>query len=138
MEPIYTRAATLLVASALFAGGELNHPTGTQGVIMIDKLGAQIRFFDPVSFTEIATIGREKNPHDFVLSADHKFAYVPIYGDGVYGKNPNPGHEIDVIDLAAHTIAKKIDIAPTARRMASRQMPRACSTSPVIWTVRFW
>ena len=112
MEPIYTRAATLLVASALFAGGELNHPTGTQGVIMIDKLGAQIRFFDPVSFTEIASIGTEKNPHDFVLSADHKFAYVPIYGDGVYGKNPHPGHEIDVIDLAAHTIAKKIDIAP--------------------------
>ena len=45
-------------------------------------------------------------------SADHKFAYVPIRGDGVYGKNRNPGHEIDVIDLKAHTLAKKIDIAP--------------------------
>ena len=30
-------------------------------------------------------------PHDIAISPDHKTAYVPIYGDGVYGRNPNPG-----------------------------------------------
>ena len=94
-----SRLAKLLLSLTLLAPGtELNHPTGSQGVIMIDKLGARIRFFDPVTLTEISSIETPANPHDFVLSADHKFAYVPIYGDGVYGRNPNPGHEIDVID----------------------------------------
>ena len=82
MEPIYTRATTLLVA-ALFAGGELNHPAGTQGVIMIDKLGTQIRFFGPVSFAEIAAIGGERTPTILCFPPTTNL-------------NPNPGHEIDI------------------------------------------
>lgn len=90
----------------------LNHPTGTKGLLLVDKLGAHVRFFDPVHFTEQTSIRVPKNPHDFALSPDHAFAYVPIYGDGVYGKNPNPGHEVYVIDLAAQKVAGVIDISP--------------------------
>ena len=107
-----SRLVKLLLSAVAVANGGLNHPTGERGVIMIDKLGAHIRFFDPSTLTEIASIETAQNPHDFILSADHKFAYVPIYGDGVYGKNPNPGHEVDVVDLAQHKIIRKIDIAP--------------------------
>ncbi len=91
---------------------ELNHPTGTKGVMMVDKYGAKIRFFDPVKLSEISSFDVPKNPHDFVLSADHKFAYIPIYGDGVYGKNPNPGHEVVIVDMDARKLAGTIDIAP--------------------------
>ena len=106
-------AFTLLGAGLLFAAGvEMNHPTGTKGLFLVDKLGAHLRFFDPVTFQEQASIEVATNPHDFAFSADHRLAYVPIYGDGVYGKNPHPGHEIDIVDLQAHKVVSTIDIAP--------------------------
>jgi YVTN family beta-propeller protein len=107
-------ASTLLAGAACFAagGGSLNHSTGTKGLLLIDKVGGHVRFFDPVTYTERSSIELPKNPHDFALSADHRFAYVPIYGPGVYGRNPEPGHEIYVIDLEQRKVAKVIDLAP--------------------------
>ena len=102
----------VLSGCARAAAPELNHPTGTQGLLLIDKLGAHIRFFDPATFREQASIETAANPHDFALSADHKTAYVPIYGDGVYGRNPHPGHEILVVDMVARKVAASIDISP--------------------------
>lgn len=103
----------LLGAGLLLAASvEPNHPTGTNGLFLVDKLGAHLRFFDPVTFHEQSSIEVAANPHDFVFSADHRLAYVTIYGDGVYGKNPNPGHQIDIVDLAAHKLVGAIDVAP--------------------------
>jgi YVTN family beta-propeller protein len=100
-------AATLFAATSV-----LNHPTGSHGLFMVDKLGAHLRFFDPNTFKEISSIETPPNPHDFTLSADHSIAYVPIYGDGVYGRNLHPGHEIEIVDLAARKIIGTIDVAP--------------------------
>ncbi|HZL95987.1 MAG TPA: YncE family protein [Vicinamibacterales bacterium] len=106
-------AVALVLAAALpAAGASLNHTTGTQGVLLIDKLGGHVRFFDPVTLTERSSLELPKNPHDFALSADHRFAYVPIYGPGIYNRNPEPGHELYVLDLAERKIAKVIDLRP--------------------------
>ena len=107
-------AATILaLALALSATGEsLNHTTGTQGVLLIDKLGGHARFFDPTSLSERSSLELPKNPHDFALSADHRLAYVPIYGPGVYNRNPEPGHELYVLDLAERKVANVIDLSP--------------------------
>lgn len=79
---------------------------------MVDKIGSHVRFFDPNSFQEIASLPVPARPHDFALSADHKRAYVTIYGDGIYGNNPHPGHQIVVIDTASHQLVDTIDVAP--------------------------
>ena len=101
------------LAAALPAlADSLNHTTGTQGVLLIDKLGGHVRFFDPTSLAERSNLELPKNPHDFALSPDHRFAYVPIYGPGIYGRNPEPGHELYVLDLAERKVAKVIDLAP--------------------------
>jgi YVTN family beta-propeller protein len=106
-------AVLLLAALAVPAFGKsINHPTGTQGLLLIDKLGGQIRFADPVTYKELSSFAVPKNPHDFVLTADHSRAYVTIYGAGVYGKNPEPDHRIYVIDMAKQAVADVIDIAP--------------------------
>src|SRR5262245_40399467 len=106
-------ATGLALAAALPVLGEsLNHTTGTQGVLLIDKLGGHVRFLDPASLAERSNLELPKNPHDFALSADHRFAYVPIYGPGIYGRNPEPGHELYVLDLAQQKVAKVIDLAP--------------------------
>lgn len=108
------RAGWLIAVSGCLAlaAVELNHPTGSKGILLIDKLGAHLRFLDPVNYKEIANVETAANPHDFAISADHKTAFVPIYGDGVYGRNPHPGHEIDIVDLDQHKITGVIDIAP--------------------------
>ena len=104
---------------SLIAGGatraaslDVNNPTGTKGLILIDKVGRHIRFFDPSTRMELSNFEAGTAPHDVAITADHKTAYVPIYGDGVYGQNPHPGHEIAVIDLESRKQTGTIDISP--------------------------
>src|SRR5580700_5993582 len=108
--------AGLAAAVVVFAAGrvDLNNPTGSHGLIVIDKIGRHVRFFDPSTFQEIPNSALEVGvaPHDVAISPDHKFAYVPVYGDGVYGRNPNPGHTIAIIDLASRQVAGTIDVSP--------------------------
>ena len=100
------------MASTAFLVAEANHPTGTRGVLLIDKLGGQIRFVDPVTYKERAAFKVATNPHDFALTADRKTAYVPLYGDGIYGRNPNPGHEVVIVDMDAAKVVGTIDVSP--------------------------
>lgn len=104
--------AASISRAAVAAPPDLNDPTGSQGLMMIDKLGRHIRFFDPVTLTEISNFEVGTAPHDFAITADHKTAYVPIYGDGIYGRNPNPGHTIAIIDLVGKKVAGSIDVSP--------------------------
>jgi len=95
------------------ANMDFNNPTGTQGLIMIDKLGGFVRFFDPVSFKELSSFAiPDGPPHELAISPDHKTAYIPIYGDGVYGRNPHPGHVIAIVDLGSKKMTGTIDVSP--------------------------
>ena len=98
----------------VFAAGRVdpNNPTGTHGLIVIDKIGRHVRFFDPSNFQEISNLEVGVAPHDVAISPDHKFAYIPVYGDGVYGRNPHPGHTIAIIDLESRKVAGTIDVSP--------------------------
>jgi YVTN family beta-propeller protein len=89
-----------------------NNPTGTHGLIMVDKLGSRVRFVNPDTYEELSNLDVGARPHEMAISPDHKTAYVSVYGDGVYGKNPHPGHTIAVIDLASRSLVKTIDISP--------------------------
>jgi YVTN family beta-propeller protein len=115
LRKIAVLAVTGLAAAALvFAAGrvDLNNPTGTHGLIVIDKIGRHIRFLDPATFQEISNLEVGVAPHDLAISPDHKFAYITVYGDGVYGKNPHPGHTVAIVDLASRKVAGTIDVSP--------------------------
>jgi DNA-binding beta-propeller fold protein YncE len=101
-----------LVIFSPILGADANHPTGTRGLLLIDKMGGHIRFFDPAKFTERSSIATATRPHDFVLTPDRKMAYVPLYGDGIFGRNPNPGHEVVIVDMDAAKVVGTIDTAP--------------------------
>ena len=79
---------------------------------MIDKLAGYVRFFDPASLQEISSLTIEGTPHELAISPDRKTAYVPDYGNGVYGRNPQPGHSIAVIDLTSRRVVGTIDLSP--------------------------
>ena len=113
------KTSAVLIVLAVSAAGlvmaippDPNNPTGTGGLIMIDKRGGLVRFFDPATLKESATLQLESAPHELAISPDHKTAYVPLYGDGVYGNNPNPGHKIVVIDLTTRKVSRTIDVSP--------------------------
>jgi YVTN family beta-propeller protein len=102
-------AAALVFAASTF---DPNNPTGTHGLIVIDKIGRHVRFFDPSTYQEISHLDVGVAPHDVAISPDHRTAYTPVYGDGVYGKNPHPGHTIAIIDLATRQLTGNIDVSP--------------------------
>jgi DNA-binding beta-propeller fold protein YncE len=88
-------------------------PERSGGLLLIDKRGNHIRFFDPVTWKEVSSISTgTQAPHDFALSPDGRTAYVPLYGDGVIRNNPNPGKAILVVDLASRNVTGTIDITP--------------------------
>ena len=91
---------------------DLNNPTGTRGLIAVDKVGGKVRFYDPRTFHEIDAIEVEKLPHEVAISADHKTAYVAIYGPGIFGNNPTPAQTIVVIDLESRKAVDQISVAP--------------------------
>src|SRR5215470_10301117 len=104
------------MAPAPGASFVLNAPTGTSGLIMVDKVGGQVRFFDPATDRELASFPPAPEAgakaHELAISPDHKTAYVTVYGDGVYGNNPHPGHTVAIIDLASRRMVGSIDVSP--------------------------
>jgi YVTN family beta-propeller protein len=77
-----------------------NFLTGSSGLIAVDKVGNQILFLDPVTYaTELTLDGFAPRVHELLISPDHRFAYVPMYGDGIHGDNPHPGHLVGRFDL---------------------------------------
>src|SRR5690348_595605 len=105
----YTSLALTLVLSAagVMPAASLvdpNNPTGSRGLLLIDKMGRHVRFFDPANYKEIASLDVGVAPHDLAFSPDHKTVYIPVYGDGVYGNNPHPGHTVAIIDVASRQV----------------------------------
>jgi YVTN family beta-propeller protein len=79
-----------------------NFLTGNNGLIAIDKVGNQVLFLDPDSYETMLTLdGFAPRVHELLVAPDRDIAYVPIYGDGIHGKNPHPGHLIALFDLKA-------------------------------------
>lgn len=91
---------------------DVNNPTGSTGLVAIDKRGSHALFLDPVSYTELGRLALPARPHEIALSTDLRRAYVSIYGLGVYGNNAQPDHRIMVLDLAAREQVGEISVAP--------------------------
>jgi hypothetical protein len=68
---------------------DANFATGSNGLIAVDKIGNQILFLDPGTYATMLTLDAfAPRVHELAISPDHRTAYVPIYGDGIHGKNP--------------------------------------------------
>lgn len=87
--------------------------TNSHGMIAVDKMGAKVLFLDPATYaTEIVIDGFPKTVHELLIVPETGRAYVPIFGDGIHGRNPNPQHFLCVFDLHARAHVATIDLAP--------------------------
>src|SRR5215210_4002628 len=83
------------------------------GLIAVDKMGTKVLFLDPVTFeTQVVLDGFQRTVHELLVVPETGFAYVPIFGDGIHGRNPNPGHTVCIFDLKTRTHAADIDMRP--------------------------
>jgi DNA-binding beta-propeller fold protein YncE len=87
--------------------------TGVRGLIAVDKMGGKVLFLDPRSYeTTLVLDNFERVPHELLAVPQTSTAYVPIYGDGIHGHNPNPGHLLSVVDLEKRAHVANIDLSP--------------------------
>jgi DNA-binding beta-propeller fold protein YncE len=90
-----------------------NFPTGRDGLIAVDKVGNKVLFLDPATFETIEVLsGFAPRVHQLAISPDHARAYAGIYGDGIHGSNPNPGHLIAVFELQLRRHIGDFSVAP--------------------------
>ena len=85
----------------------------TRGLIAVDKKGGKVLFLNPLTYaTEVTLDGFEKTPHELLVVPEAGRAYVPIFGDGIHGRNPNPQHLLHVFDLERPALLGTIDLRP--------------------------
>jgi DNA-binding beta-propeller fold protein YncE len=86
---------------------------GARGLIAVDKMGTKVLFLDPVTYeTQVVLDGFEKTVHELLVVPETGLAYVPIFGDGIHGRNPNPQHVVCVFDLNKRAHVGTIDLRP--------------------------
>ncbi|MBX9843592.1 MAG: hypothetical protein K2Z80_17475 [Xanthobacteraceae bacterium] len=86
---------------------------GARGLIAVDKMGCKVLFLDPVSNeTQVSIDGIARTVHELLVVPETGLAYVPIFGDGVHGRNPNPQHHLCVFDLDKRAHVGTIDLRP--------------------------
>jgi hypothetical protein len=101
------------------------------GMIGVDKMGAEIIFLDPTTYKVEKTLkGFQRTVHELLVVPETGTAYVPIFGDGIHGRNPNPGYLLCVIDLKNRTHAADIDLRPYIAPHTLKLAPTDLSTSP--------
>src|SRR6185312_9515162 len=84
-----------------------------RGMIAVDKIGCKILFINPQTYaTETVLEGFRRTVHELLVIPETGRAYVPIFGDGIHGRNPNPGHTLWVIDLINRKLVCDIDLRP--------------------------
>jgi DNA-binding beta-propeller fold protein YncE len=81
------------------------------GTIAVDKMGTKVLFLDPQTHaTEVVIDGFLKTVHELLVVPETGLAYVPIFGDGVHGRNPQ--HHLCVFDLHRRMLSATIDTSP--------------------------
>jgi YVTN family beta-propeller protein len=84
-----------------------------RGMIAVDKMGGKVLFLDPTTFaTEVVIDGFPRTVHELLVMPETGRAYVPIFGDGIHGRNPNPQHFLCVFDLDKRAHVGTIDLRP--------------------------
>ena len=84
-----------------------------KGLIAVDKMGTKVLFLNPETFeTETVLEGFPRTVHELLVVPETGLAYVPIFGDGIHGRNPNPGHLLCIFDLEKRAHVGDIDLRP--------------------------
>src|SRR6185503_8842886 len=83
--------------------------TTTPVLVALNKADSTLAIIDPSTMKIISKVATGDSPHEVVLSADGKTAFVANYGART------PGSSISVIDLEAKKELRRVDLSPLLR-----------------------
>ncbi len=78
-------------------------------LVALNKADSTLAIVDPIGMKVIAKVPTGDSPHEVVLSADGRTAYVANYGA------QTPGSSISVIDVATAKELRRFDVSPLMR-----------------------
>lgn len=78
-------------------------------LVALNKAEANMAIIDPGTMVVVGKVPVGDGPHEVVLSADGKTAFVANYG------NQQPGNSISIIDIASAKELKRVDLLPIVR-----------------------
>ncbi|MBI3705615.1 MAG: hypothetical protein HY244_17610 [Rhizobiales bacterium] len=87
-----------------------NNRPGGPNLILTAKSADKVQFFDAATLAPTCELDMPGSTHEMVRSPDGKKVYASVYGGGIFGKNKDPDRRIAVIDLAAKSLERTIDI----------------------------
>jgi YVTN family beta-propeller protein len=111
--------AVLLAAIALSPLGSQQRPVTTGTVLVANQQSASATIIDVATRTA-TTVDVGAGPHETVISPDGRWGVVTVYGLG-----GAPGNKLAVIDLAAKTVARTIDLGTYTRPHGAAFVPGA-------------
>jgi len=96
----------IVMAIAFTVVGQAAKPV----LVTTNKGEASMSIIDPVTMKVTGKVAVGDGPHEVVLSADGKTAYVSNYGGSL-----GPGSSISVIDIATAKELRRVDVSPLMR-----------------------
>ncbi|HEY4983395.1 MAG TPA: YncE family protein [Pseudolabrys sp.] len=90
-----------------------NNRPGGPHLILTAKSANKLQFFDAATLAKTAEIDMPASTHEMIRSSDGGKIFASVYGGGIFGKNKDPDRRIAVIDLAAKTLERTIDVGDT-------------------------
>ena len=76
-------------------------------------MGTKVLFLNPATYeTEVVLDDFPRTVHELLVVPETGLAYVPIFGDGIHGRNPNPHHLLCIFDLNKRAHVGNIDLRP--------------------------
>jgi len=98
----------MLMSGDRIEGNAMAGNGAAHGMIGVDKMGAKILFIDPATYeTQKVLDGFQRTVHELLVVPETGRAYVPIYGDGIHGRNPTPDTRY------ASSILRRAAVPPT-------------------------
>jgi len=86
-----------------------NNRPGGPTLILTAKSANKVQFFNAGTLAHLADIDMPASTHEMIRSADGK-VFASVYGGGIFGKNKDPDRRIAIIDLAARSLERTIDV----------------------------
>ena len=103
------KISSLLALVLLIAGVARAGETPNPALVVLEKADRSLIIVDPATLQIVARVPVGLDPHEVVVSADGRTAYVSNYG--AFGTG-GPGHTIAVVDLVAQKPLAPIDLGP--------------------------
>lgn len=83
--------------------------TAQSFLLVLNKTDNEVAFVDPGSLKVVTRVPTGEGPHEAVVTADGKLAYVANYG------GQTPGSSLSVIDIAARKEVRRVDLGALRR-----------------------